>query len=112
MTRQSTVVWEGEVGGHVYELSSKGEKGVWGTIIVWDPPNELTMTWHPARGEETSQELNIRFTAEGNGTRVDVVHSGWERVGDRIAASAGRLRRGVGVRPGRVRGGRRKGELK
>ena len=78
---QSTVVWEGRVGGRVYERSSKGEEGVWGTIVVWDPPNELTMTWHPDRGEETAQELNIRFTAEGEGTRVDVVHTGWERVG-------------------------------
>jgi hypothetical protein len=78
---QSTVVWEGHVGGQVYELSSKGEKGVWGTIIVWDPPRELAMTWHPARGEETAQELNVRFTPEGEGTRVEVVHTGWERVG-------------------------------
>ena len=36
------------------------------------------MTWHPARGEETSQELNIRFMAEGEGTRVEIVHSGWD----------------------------------
>jgi uncharacterized protein YndB with AHSA1/START domain len=78
---KSTVVWEGHVGGRVYERSSGGEEGVWGTIVVWDPPRELTMTWHPARGEETAQELNIRFTAEGDGTRVEVVHSGWERIG-------------------------------
>jgi uncharacterized protein YndB with AHSA1/START domain len=39
------------------------------------------MTWHPDRGEDTAQELNIRFTSEGDGTRVDVVHTGWERIG-------------------------------
>jgi Activator of Hsp90 ATPase homolog 1-like protein len=79
--RESTVVWEGRVGGQVYELSSSGEKGVWGTIVAWDPPQELAMTWHPGRGEETAQELRVSFTAEGDGTRVEVVHTGWERVG-------------------------------
>ena len=39
------------------------------------------MTWHPDRGEETAQELEVRFTAEGDGTRVDIVHTGWERIG-------------------------------
>ena len=78
---QSTVVWEGRVGGRVYERSSDGREGVWGTILVWDPPAELTMTWHPDRGEETAQQLNIRFSAEGEGTRVEVVHTGWERIG-------------------------------
>jgi uncharacterized protein YndB with AHSA1/START domain len=78
---QSTIVWEGRVGGRVYELSSGGEKGVWGTLITWDPPRELAMTWHPGRGEESAQELRITFTADADGTRVDLVHSGWERVG-------------------------------
>jgi uncharacterized protein YndB with AHSA1/START domain len=48
------------------------------------------MTWHPDRGEDTAQELTIRFTAEGDGTRVDIVHAGWERLGpdfrERIAS--------------------------
>ena len=78
---EASIVWEGHVGGRVYERSSNGEEGVWGTIIIWDPPNELAMTWHPGRGEETSQELSIRFTPEEGGTRVDVVHAGWERIG-------------------------------
>ena len=77
----AAVVFEGQVGGHVYERSSSGEEGIWGTLIVWDPPRELAMTWHPGRGEETAQELTVRFTPAGDGTRVDVVHTGWERSG-------------------------------
>ncbi len=76
-----TVHWERQVGGRVYERSPGGEEGVWGTILAWDPPNGLTMTWHPGRGEETAQELTFTFTAEDDGTRVEVVHSGWERIG-------------------------------
>jgi uncharacterized protein YndB with AHSA1/START domain len=72
---------------HVYTertndwYSPAGEEGVWGTITEWDPPHGFAMTWHPGRGEETAQELAISFTAEGDGTRVEVVHTGWERVG-------------------------------
>jgi uncharacterized protein YndB with AHSA1/START domain len=76
-----TVVWEGWVGGRVYERSTAGEEGVWGTIVVWSPPHALVMTWHPGRGEETAQELSVRFSPEGEGTRVELVHSGWERLG-------------------------------
>jgi uncharacterized protein YndB with AHSA1/START domain len=75
------VVWEERVGGRVYEVAPTGEEGLWGTIIAWDPPRSLAMTWHPDRGEETAQEVEIRFTPEGDGTRVDVVHTGWERIG-------------------------------
>jgi uncharacterized protein YndB with AHSA1/START domain len=76
-----TVHWERHVGGRVYERSPGGDEGVWGTILAWDPPNGFTMTWHPGRGEETAQELTLSFTAEDDGTRVEVVHSGWERIG-------------------------------
>ncbi len=75
------VVFEGRVGGRVYEVSKSGEEGLWGTLIVWEPPHAFAMTWHPGRGEETAQELEIRFSAEGDATRVDVVHTGWERIG-------------------------------
>jgi hypothetical protein len=77
----ATIVWEPQVGGRVYERSSGGEEGLWGTIVAWDPPRSFAMTWHPGRGEETAQELAVTFTEEGGRTRVDLVHTGWERVG-------------------------------
>lgn len=84
----ATVVWEPRIGGRVYERSADGEEGLWGTITAWDPPRSFAMTWHPGRGEETAQELAVTFTAEGNGTRVDVVHTGWDRAGDAAARMA------------------------
>ena len=65
------------------------------------PPNGLTMTWHPGRDEETAQELALTLHCGGDGTRVEVVHSGWERLGDRMAESSGQLRRRVGSVLGR-----------
>jgi uncharacterized protein YndB with AHSA1/START domain len=83
------VVFEDRVGGRVYEVSKSGEEGLWGTLVVWDPPKAFAMTWHPGRDEETAQELDVRFSAEGDGTRVDLVHTGWERLGDRMAEISG-----------------------
>jgi uncharacterized protein YndB with AHSA1/START domain len=84
-----TVVFEPRVGGRVYERSTSGEEAVWGTLTAWEPPRRLAMTWHPGREEETAQDLEVRFSTEGNGTRVDLVHTGWERLGDRMAEISG-----------------------
>jgi uncharacterized protein YndB with AHSA1/START domain len=83
------VVFEPRVGGRVYERSAGGDEGLWGALTGWDPPRGFSMTWHPGRGEETAQELELRFSAEGGGTRVDLVHTGWERLGDRRAEIGG-----------------------
>jgi uncharacterized protein YndB with AHSA1/START domain len=84
-----TVVFEPRVGGRVVERSKRGEEGLWGTVTAWDPPHGFAMTWHPGRDEETAQDLEVRFSSEGDGTRVDLVHTGWERLGDRMAEISG-----------------------
>jgi uncharacterized protein YndB with AHSA1/START domain len=85
----ATIVWEPHVGGRVYERSEDGEEGMWGTIVAWEPPRSFAMTWHPGRGEETAQDLSVTFTEAPNGTRVDLAHTGWERLGDRMAEIGG-----------------------
>ena len=82
--RSETVVMEGRVGGRLYERTPSGEEHVWGTLVAWEPPNRIVYSWHPGRGEETAQEVEITFRAEGEGTRVDIRHYGWERLGDRL----------------------------
>jgi uncharacterized protein YndB with AHSA1/START domain len=77
-----TVIMEGREGGRFYERTKSGQEHLWGTVLVWDPPRQLVCSWHPGRGEETAQRLEITFTPEGNGTRVDLVHTGWERLED------------------------------
>jgi uncharacterized protein YndB with AHSA1/START domain len=79
-----TAVVEGRVGGRVYERARNGDEGDWGTVTAWDPPRRFAMTWHPGRGEETAQELEVVFSADGEGTRVELVHTGWERLGARM----------------------------
>ena len=92
--KRAAIVFEGSVGGRVYEVSAEGEEGPWGTVTAWDPPHGFAMTWHPGRGEETAQALDIRFSPEGTATRVELVHTGWERLGDRMAEVEGRYEEG------------------
>jgi uncharacterized protein YndB with AHSA1/START domain len=75
--RAQGVVLEGRVGGRLYEVSADGEEGLWGTVVVWEPPTRFVCTWHPGRSEETAQELEIRFLPEDEGTRVELEHRGW-----------------------------------
>jgi uncharacterized protein YndB with AHSA1/START domain len=82
--RSETVVMEGRVGGRLFERTPTGEEHVWGTLVAWEPPNRIVYSWHPGRGEETAQEVEITFSPEAEGTRVDIRHYGWEKLGDRL----------------------------
>jgi uncharacterized protein YndB with AHSA1/START domain len=78
------IVFVGGEGGRLYERVSDGRECNWGEIVVWEPPSRVVLTWHPGY-EDPSEftELEVRFTADGEGTRVDLEHRGWERLGDR-----------------------------
>jgi len=80
--RVDTIVLEGHVGGRFYERLDDGTEHEWGEITTWDPPGRLGMTWHAGRGPETAQQLEIRFVAEDDGTRVELEQTGWEVLGD------------------------------
>jgi uncharacterized protein YndB with AHSA1/START domain len=83
--RTTDVVLEGRAGGRLYEKRVDGGESDWGRVLVWDPPRKVVHSWHPGRGEETSQEVELTFTAEGGGTRLDLEHRGWEKLGDEAA---------------------------
>jgi uncharacterized protein YndB with AHSA1/START domain len=78
---KSLRVEEGE-GGRIVEVGPESEEHVWGTITTWDPPARLVFTWHPGRGAETAQEVDVRFLPDGDSTRVELAHRGWEALGD------------------------------
>jgi uncharacterized protein YndB with AHSA1/START domain len=77
-----SVVFEPRVGGRVYDRRTGGEESEWATVTVWEPPSRLAVDWHVTPGHP-STELEVRFTAEGGGTRVDLTHGGWERYGEK-----------------------------
>ena len=90
---REVVMEEGE-GGRVFERNDEGEEVPWGVIVTWEPPTKLVFTWHPGRGEETAQEVEVRFRAVDEGCSVTVVHSGWEKFGERAEEVRGQYQEG------------------
>ena len=84
--RAETVILEPGVGGRILERTLDGEEHLWGTVTVWEPPGRVAFTWHPGRGPDSEQDVEVRFEPSGSGARVELVHTGWERLGDRAAA--------------------------
>jgi len=72
------VVVEEQVGGRIYERHSDGGEGEWGRVLAWEPPTHFAMSWYPGHDDSRATRLDVRFTAEGESTRVDLEHTGWE----------------------------------
>jgi uncharacterized protein YndB with AHSA1/START domain len=89
--RAEEAAFEGRVGGRLYERMSDGQEASWGEVVAWEPPNRIVLTWHPGYEDPSkSTEIEVRFTPEGDGTRVELEHRGWERLGERaVEAQAG-----------------------
>lgn len=81
------VVFEEQVGGRIYERHSDGGEGEWGRVLAWDPPGRFAMSWYPGHDSSQATELEVSFRADGNGTRVDLVHRGWEILAERAQES-------------------------
>jgi uncharacterized protein YndB with AHSA1/START domain len=72
-------------GGRWYEVRSDGSEADWGEVVVFDAPHRLVASWHPGRPADQATEIEVRFTADGDATRVELTHRGWERLGERAA---------------------------
>ena len=46
----------------------------------------LALTWQVCIAEAEAQRIEVTFTPVAAGTRVELVHSGWEQLGERAAA--------------------------
>jgi len=77
---------EPRVGGRVFERAADGRETAWGTVLAYDPPHQLAFTWIVGLPTEQEQRIEIRFTPEEHGTRVELTHSGWEKLGEAAAS--------------------------
>jgi hypothetical protein len=78
---------EPRVGGRIYEVSNQGEQGDWGAVTCWEPPDRFAMTWHPGTDSATPTDVEVRFVAVPEGTRVELEHRNWFRLGDRAKSA-------------------------
>jgi uncharacterized protein YndB with AHSA1/START domain len=68
------VVFEPRVGGRVYEVTAAGEQD-WASVRELDPPNGFVLEW--LIGDASGTEVEVRFTPEGPGSRVELEHRGF-----------------------------------
>lgn len=74
-------MFEEEEGGRLIHRRKDGEVEVWGTVEAWEPPRRVRFSFHPARPPSEAQTVEVDFSAENQGTRVTLIHSGWESLG-------------------------------
>lgn len=95
--RSVGVSLEERPGGRIFERLADGDEGTWGTITAWDPPTAVAFTWHPGRDPASAQQVAVRFLpspGRSGHTEVELVQSGWERLGP--AARSSRRAYGLG----------------
>ncbi len=81
--RAESVEVEQHVGGRIIESGRGGETADWGVVTEWDEPARIAFTWHPGQEASFATAVEVSFMeVAGGATRVDLVHSGWERRGE------------------------------
>jgi uncharacterized protein YndB with AHSA1/START domain len=77
-------------GGRWYERDVDGSECEIGKVAAWDPPARVVLIWQltPEFTYDPNliTEVEVLFTPEGDGTRVDLEHRDLERMGDKADA--------------------------
>jgi DNA-binding transcriptional ArsR family regulator/uncharacterized protein YndB with AHSA1/START domain len=82
------VVLEPFQGGRWYERAADGTETDWGTVLAWQPPYRLLLTWQVSprwtyeEDPSSGSQIEVTFTPDGpDATRVDFTHRHLERYG-------------------------------
>ena len=72
------VVVEPRVGGRWFERGEDGTACQWGKVLAWEPPHRLVLAWQITAAwrfdPDLITEVEVRFTADGAGTLVELEH--------------------------------------
>jgi uncharacterized protein YndB with AHSA1/START domain len=89
------VIFEGRLGGRIYERTRQGDEHDWGVVTEWQPPRQLAYRWHLGSEPDSSTDVVVRFsTLDEETTRVEIEQTGWERLGDGASEMRNRNRAG------------------
>ncbi|HLW71720.1 MAG TPA: SRPBCC domain-containing protein [Candidatus Binataceae bacterium] len=69
---------EKRVGSRYFERSPDGAESEIGRVTAYQPPALVAFTFRAPSWDFPTQ-VEVRFIAEGAGTRVELEHSGWEQ---------------------------------
>jgi uncharacterized protein YndB with AHSA1/START domain len=84
-----TVVFETGPNGRIYERMTNGQEAHWAHVTAWEPPHRVVLAWQVNPDTPGPTEIEMRFTPEGDGTRFDFEHRGWEVLGADAERAAG-----------------------
>ncbi len=83
-----SAVIEPRVGGRWFERGEDGAETPWGSVVAWEPPRRVVLTWEISCDWKCDPslrtEVEVRFVAEGpRTTRVELEHRHLDRFGPR-----------------------------
>lgn len=73
------------VGGFCYERGPYGLRLDWGRVTAWEPPHRLAFSWQvemdrtPQPNPAHASEVEVAFEQRGDGSRVVLIHDGFDR---------------------------------
>ncbi len=76
------------VDGLCFERGPHGFHCDWGRVLAWEPPERITLAWRigPTRAPQPdparASEVDVCFVPADAGTRVSLLHHGFDRQGD------------------------------
>lgn len=77
-------------GGRVTETLTNGKVFEIGRVLAWDPPARLVLSWRQANfPPDMHTEVEVKFEAVGDETRVSVEHRGFHQAPTESAARHG-----------------------
>ena len=81
-------VFEGRLGGHIYDRAEDGSECHWARILAYEPPTRVVFswdigpTWQLEPNHDNTSEVEVRFSAEApNRTCVELEHRNLDRHG-------------------------------
>lgn len=84
------LAFEPGVGGRLVTSFPDGTQFEIGRILIWEPGQRLVFAWRQASfSPEQSTEVEVRFEAVGEETRVSIEHRGWDSIPRAHAARHG-----------------------
>lgn len=92
VTDRRSITIEPCLGGRYYETGADGSVVDWGTVVEWDPPRRVVLTWRmgpgwrPILDDDAASLIEVDFIARGPATtEVALTHARLDRHGDAAA---------------------------
>jgi uncharacterized protein YndB with AHSA1/START domain len=87
--RRKEIFLDDRTGGRLYERFTDGSEFEIGRVTQCDPPHVILFSWKSPQWEAAT-EVEVRFTAIAEGTRVELEHRGFE-AGPKMSESGKRM---------------------